>query len=244
MSADSVSALSGVCHHPQCSLCSAVYVSKQRPQQYPKPPDWNLCAWPHRASIGIAAQSRPARHSERGCAFVPVSQAYCSCQSERPLNRALCRATASRSAVVIARLRRARQPFGASSSRLRPHRPHRLARLAARRFPAASNFAEREVPCASDVSARKEEAFELRVGRHTPDTVEAFLARSEAVLRQRRCPASCSADLAPSRNGLPLMSSTSTEIFAATRHLLILISVSAAFVGSFLRSTAQMRSAK
>ena len=52
-----------------------------------------------------------------------------------------------------------------------------------------------------------------------------------------------SADFAPSRNGLTLMSVTSTEICAAARHLLILISVSAVF-GSFLRSTAQMRSAK
>ena len=54
---------------------------------------------------------------------------------------------------------------------------------------------------------------------------------------------SCGADFAPSRSGLTLMSSTSTEIFAAVKHLLILISVSAVF-GSFLRSTAQMRSAK
>ena len=37
-----------------------------------------------------------------------------------------------------------------------------------------------------------------------------------------------SADLAPSRNGLTLMSVTSTEISAAARHLWILISASAA----------------
>ena len=43
-----------------------------------------------------------------------------------------------------------------------------------------------------------------------------------------------SAGFAPSRNGLTLMSSTSTEVCAAARHLSILISASAAF-GSFLQ---------
>ena len=48
--------------------------------------------------------------------------------------------------------------------------------------------------------------------------------------------------LRPSRMGSTLMSATSTEIFAPRRHVLVLMSVSAAN-GPFLRSTAQMRSA-
>ena len=74
------------------------------------------------ASINVTAQSGPAMHSERSCAVVPVGQAHCSFRGEWPLNRALCRATADRSVVNVARLRRARQPGGSSSIPCRPHR--------------------------------------------------------------------------------------------------------------------------
>ena len=53
---------------------------------------------------------------------------------------------------------------------------------------------------------------------------------------------SCRVDFAPSRMGSTLMSATSTEIFAPARHVLILMSA-LAVNNSFLRSTAQMRSA-
>ena len=57
----------------------------------------------------------------------------CSRPGERSRYRALCRAAVDHSAVVVASLRRARQPGGASSIRLRPHRSHRPARIVARR---------------------------------------------------------------------------------------------------------------
>ena len=72
-----------------------------------------------------ARSARDTRHSSR-CV-------RCDHPGGRPFNRALCRTSVDHSVVIVARLRRARQPGGASSIRRRPHRPHCPARLVARR---------------------------------------------------------------------------------------------------------------